>query len=103
MLLFLMRRLVALGATLIATSLVVFVALEILPGDPALTILGVDAPPSAVEALRDRLGLDRPAVERYVHWVSGLLVGEMGLSYTYSTPVGELIVERLAVTAPLAL
>jgi len=101
--LFLARRFLAFLATLWATSVVVFVALEILPGDPALTILGVDAPPSAVQALRDRLGLDRPAFERYFAWLAGLLSGDLGLSYTYSTPVSELIVDRLAVTVPLAL
>jgi len=100
---FLARRFLAFLATLWATSVVVFVALEILPGDPALTILGVDAPPSAVQALRDRLGLDRPAFERYFAWLAGLLSGDLGLSYTYSTPVSELIVDRLAVTVPLAL
>ncbi len=101
--LFLLRRLAAFLLTLWATSIVVFVALEVLPGDPALTILGVDAPPSAVEALRQKLGLDRPAVERYFAWLGGLFTGELGTSYTYSTPVAELIADRLALTVPLAL
>lgn len=100
---FLIRRSFALLATLWATSVIVFVALEILPGDPALTILGVDAPPDVVQALRDRLGLDRPAFARYCAWLAGLLTGDLGVSYTYSTPVAELIAERLALTVPLAL
>ncbi len=103
MALFLLRRFAAFLLTLWATSAVVFIALEILPGDPALTILGVDAPPSAVAALHEKLGLDRPALERYLRWLGGLAAGDLGLSYTYATPVSELIADRLALTVPLAL
>jgi len=77
--------------------------LEVLPGDPALTMLGVDAPDSAIEALRLELGLDRPAPIRYADWIAGLFRGEMGLSYVYKVPVTELIGQRLAVTLPLAI
>ena len=84
--LFFFRRFMTLIATLIGTSIIVFMVLEVLPGDPALTMLGVDAPDSAVQALRKEMGLDRPAPERYVSWVTGLFHGEMGLSYTYKTP-----------------
>jgi peptide/nickel transport system permease protein len=77
--------------------------LEVLPGDPALTMLGVDAPDSAIEALRLELGLDRPAPLRYADWIAGLFRGEMGLSYVYKVPVTELIGQRLAVTLPLAI
>ena len=77
--------------------------LEVLPGDPALVMLGVDAPDTAVEALRNKLGLNRPAVERYFDWISHFLQGELGVSYTYSVPVTELLQERLLITIPLAL
>lgn len=100
---FLLKRGVTFLATLWATSVVVFVVLEVLPGDPALVILGVDAPDSAVQALREQLGLNRPAWERYIAWIAGVAVGDFGTSYTYSVPVAELIVERLYVTVPLAL
>ena len=100
---FLARRLLTLIATLLASSLTVFLVLEILPGDPALTIMGPDAHPDAVQALRTELGLDRPAPERYLAWIGGLLTGDMGQSYTYKVPVGGLIAERLALTVPLAL
>jgi peptide/nickel transport system permease protein len=96
------RRLLAFIATLFATSLVVFLVLEVLPGDPAQVMLGVDAEPDAVAALRDKLGLNRPAAERYFTWLGGFLTGDLGESYTYSVPVAELIVERLAITVPLA-
>lgn len=100
---FLFRRFLTLLATMIGTSIIVFVALEILPGDPALTMLGLDAPESAVQAIRAELGLDRPAFVRYVDWIAGLAVGDMGTSYTYKVPVTELIAERLTLTVPLAL
>ena len=100
---FLFKRLITLVATLVGTSVVVFLVLEILPGNAAQMLMGPDASPEAVVALAQKLGLDRPPLERYWHWVSGLVVGDLGLSYTYSTPVGELVLERLSVTVPLAL
>jgi peptide/nickel transport system permease protein len=100
---FLLRRLAGFVVTLIAASLVVFVVLEVLPGDPAQVMLGTDASPDTVAALRRQLGLERPAPQRYVAWVGGLLAGDLGDSYTYKVPVGELIGDRLAITVPLAL
>ena len=101
--LFLLKRLATLVATLIGASIVVFLVLEILPGDAALIMMGPDAAPEAVRALAAKLGLDRPPLERYFAWIGGMLTGDLGLSYTYSSPVSELILERLAVTVPLAL
>lgn len=100
---YLIRRLVSFCLTLWGASVVIFLMLEILPGDPALTMLGVDAPESAVIALRHELGLDRPALTRYLDWIAGLARGEMGLSFTYQVPVAELFAERLELTLPLAL
>ncbi len=99
---YLIRRLISFCLTLVGASVLIFVMLEILPGDPALTMLGVDAPESAVAALRADLGLDRPAPERYLDWIAGLARGEMGLSFTYQVPVAELFAERLELTVPLA-
>jgi len=101
--LFLAKRFLTFLATLIGASLVVFLVLEILPGDPAQIMLGTDARPDTLAALRTKLGLDRPPLERYLAWVGGLLRGDFGLSYTYGVPVAELITERLQVTVPLAL
>jgi len=100
--LFLLKRLITLVATLIGTSVIVFLVLEILPGNAAQILMGPDAAPEAVEALATKLGLDRPAGVRYWDWITGMLVGDLGLSYAYSTPVGELVLERLALTVPLA-
>jgi peptide/nickel transport system permease protein len=100
---FLVRKFTSFVATLVGASLVVFLALEILPGDPALSILGIDADPGALAALRQHLGLDRPAGVRYLAWVAGLATGDFGTSYTYGIPVTEILAPRLAVTIPLAL
>ena len=100
---FLARRFLTFLITVSGASVIIFLLLEVLPGDPALTMLGVDAPDSAIEALRLELGLDRPAPIRYADWIVGLFRGEMGLSYVYKVPVTELIGQRLAVTLPLAI
>jgi len=77
--------------------------LEVLPGDPAQVMLGLDASPEALEALRRRLGLDRPAPERYLAWLAAMAQGDFGTSYAWSEPVWKLVAERLDLTVPLAL
>ncbi len=103
MTLFLAKRLLTLIATLIGASVIVFLVLDILPGNAAEILMGADASPEAVAALATKLGLDQPAWTRYWHWVGGMLTGELGDSYAYGSPVAELILERLALTAPLAI
>ena len=102
MALFLVKRLISLVATLVGTSGVVFLVLDVLPGNAAQLLMGPDASPEAVAALAVKLGLDQGALTRYLHWMGGLLTGDLGTSYAYGTPVGELIAQRLAVTVPLA-
>ncbi len=99
---FLFKRLLTFAATLAGASVVVFLVLEILPGNAAQVMMGPDASPEAVEALAARLGLDQPAPLRYVQWIGGLLSGDMGTSLAYGTPVRDLVLERLALTVPLA-
>jgi peptide/nickel transport system permease protein len=99
---FLFKRLITLIATLVGASVVVFLVLEILPGNAAQILMGPDASPEAVQALATKLGIDRPPVERYFSWIGGLLTGNLGDSYAYSTPVAELVLERLSLTVPLA-
>ena len=101
--LFFAKRFLTFVATLVGASILTFLALEILPGDPALVILGVDAPESAVRALHIELGLDRPAITRYFDWAGDLVQGKLGTSYTYGVPVSELLQARLDITVPLAL
>ena len=100
---FLFKRLITLIATLIGASVVIFLVLEILPGNAAQILMGPDASPEAVQALAVKLGIDRPPLERYWSWVSGMLTGDLGISYAYSTPVTDRVLERRALTVPLAL
>ncbi|MFT6589417.1 MAG: peptide/nickel transport system permease protein [Rhodoferax sp.] len=101
--LFLFKRFLTLLATLLGASVVVFVVLEILPGNAAQILMGPDATPEVVQAMRIQLGLDQPALARYGQWLNGLRLGDWGLSSAYGTPVRELVFERLTVTVPLAL
>jgi len=100
---FLAKRFLTFIVTLLGATVLTFLALEILPGDPAAVILGIDAPESAIQALRDKLGLDRPILERYFVWLGDIVTLRFGVSFTYSTPVIELVKARLAITIPLAL
>lgn len=103
MLAFLLRRLVSLTVTVWLATIVVFAVLQLVPGDPALLMLGVDAQPDTLAALRSQMGLDRPILTRYLEWVGGLARGDLGVSLTYARPVADLVAERLAVTLPLSL
>ena len=103
MLRFALKRLLSLTLSLIAASVVVFCVIEIIPGDPASYMLGLNAQPETVAALREELGLNASAFERYLSWVTGMLTGDFGISYTYRTPVSELIAERFWVSMPLAI
>lgn len=100
---FILGRLVSLVLSLIAASIVIFLVLEVVPGDPAQFMLGLNATPEAVAALRTALGLDGPLLERYFTWVLGLLHGDFGISYTYKVPVAKLIGDRIWISLPLAL
>ncbi len=102
MIAFILRRLLSLGLTLAGAALAVFLLLEVVPGDPASILLGVEARPDTLAALRAELGLDRPAWLRFLSWIGGMGQGDFGISYTYRVPVAELLVERLAITLPLA-
>jgi len=99
---FILRRLALAGAVLWFVSLLVFIGCEVLPGDVAQVALGQYATPESVEALREQLGLNHPAPERYLYWLSGMLRGDWGHSITTKTPVSELLSERLRNTAMLA-
>ncbi len=100
---FLAKRVFTLVLTLLVATLVVFVVLEILPGDPAAVMLGINAETDTLNALREELGLNRPVWVRYTHWVGDLITGNLGISYTYDVPVSELILDRITVSFPLAL
>ena len=98
---YVVRRVVALLATLGFVSVLVFIAIRVLPGDPVLVMAGPEANLEVVARLRAAMGLDRPLVAQYADWLIGALRGELGTSLQYDVPVGALIVSRLPVTLPL--
>ncbi|GAB4172452.1 MAG: ABC transporter permease [Thalassobaculales bacterium] len=100
---FIAKRFLAFVLTLLGTSIIIFLVMEVLPGDPAAIILGIDATEDAIAALRQKLGLEAPLLLRYVTWIGSAATGDLGISYAYDVPVWELVVDRLAVTLPLAL
>ena len=89
--------------TLLLVSFITFSVFQILPGNPAYIILGVDADPMQIEALNKSMGLDKPALVRYVDWIAGLFRGDLGVSYRYQQPVAQLISDALEVTGSLAI
>lgn len=99
---FVSRRLAA-GLVLVwVTSLLVFAASALLPGDAATVILGKYATPESLELVRERLRLNEPFVDRYLHWVGGVVRGDFGVSLTEDVPVWDVISWRLGNTAILA-
>ena len=103
MTIFIAKRFFVFVITLFVASLIIFLLLEVLPGDPASIILGVGAQDDTLAALRSEMGLNLPAPERYFRWITGILNGDFGKSYTYDIPVYSLIFERLSLSIPLAL
>ncbi|HTM60875.1 MAG TPA: ABC transporter permease, partial [Burkholderiales bacterium] len=81
MLRFIGRRVLYLVPVLLAVTLLTFMVASLLPGDLALAMLGDQATPENVAALRSKLGLDLPAWQRYLHWLSGVVVGDFGQSH----------------------
>ena len=103
MLRYALKRALSLCLSLAVASLVIFFVIEVAPGDPASFMLGINAEPDTVAALRAELGLDQGKLARYFAWVSGMVTGDFGMSYTYRTPVAGMIADRLWVSLPLAL
>src|SRR3982074_3442995 len=93
-------RLAILLVCLLVASMLVFGVVNVLPGDPATVVLGTNATPEALHALRQQMGLDQPAWERYLAWVAGLLRGDFLLA---RSPVGPDVLQKLTVSGPLAL
>ena len=98
-----LKRTLSLIISLCLASVVIFTVIEIAPGDPASFMLGINAREDTVEALRTELGLDQGKFARYLVWVSGMLRGDFGISYTYRSPVSDMIKDRIWISLPLAL
>ena len=99
---YLVGRLGVLTATLLIATAIVFVIVQVVPGDPVRYMMGLQADPDNVAAARHQLGLDAAPAQRYLLWLEGMLHGDFGRSFTYRIPVRDLIVERLQVSLPLA-
>ncbi|QIE55170.1 ABC transporter permease [Pikeienuella piscinae] len=98
-----LQRLLSLGLSLLAASAAIFAVVEVIPGDPAAYMLGMNASADTLAAVRAELGLDQPLVLRYLGWLGGMATGDFGISYTYRTPVSELVAERVWVSLPLTI
>lgn len=98
----LLRRFFSMIITTALVVVMIFLIFRIIPGDPVLIILGTEAEESQIEALRQKLGTDRPLAEQFIRWVRGALSGDLGESLRFSQPVSRMIADRLAVTLPLA-
>ena len=92
------KKIAGLIITLLIVSMLAFLAFELIPGDPARSILGTEATESKVQALREEMGLNRPLPQRYGQWVKDFVTGDMGTSYSYQEPVKDLIADKLPVT-----
>jgi peptide/nickel transport system permease protein len=98
---FVLTKAAAFVVTLAFVSLFVFVVVRVLPGDPALVMMGTEGSPEVAARLRTAMGLDKPIPVQYVEWLSRALRGDLGVSIQYDVPVGRLILSRLPVTLPL--
>jgi peptide/nickel transport system substrate-binding protein len=99
---YLAQRLSVLLATVLAATAIVFVIVQVVPGDPVRYMMGLQADPDTVILMRHQLGLDAASWHRYLSWLAGLMRGDFGVSYTYRVPVRALLAERLQVSLPLA-
>ncbi|MFG1924323.1 ABC transporter permease [Cryptosporangium sp. NPDC048952] len=103
MLRYLLRRLAFLIVSLFLASVVLFLLLRLLPGDPANALLSVGATPEQIEAARHQIGTDRPLLSQFLPWLGDLATFSFGTSFVSSLPVGPEIASRLVVTVPLTL
>ncbi|MEW6244252.1 MAG: ABC transporter permease [Bacillota bacterium] len=99
---FYVRRLLTLIASLLGISLITFLVFQVIPGDPALLVLGTEADPAALDALRREFGMHLPFHTRYFNWISAAVTGDLGRSIRLGKPVTELLAQRLPVTVSLA-
>jgi peptide/nickel transport system permease protein len=100
---YVLGRFVTLVMSLAVASVIIFAVVEVIPGDPAAFMLGVNARPDTIAALRAEMGLDQPLITRYLAWVGGMMTGDFGVSWTYKTPVATLVADRIWVSLPLAI
>src|SRR5438034_5147509 len=97
------RRLLLAVPLLFGMSLLIFGLMRLVPGDPAVVVLGFKATPEGVKALREAFHLDEPVVAQYLRWLAGVVRGDFGLDFRQNEPIGRMILDRLPVTIELTL
>lgn len=102
MLKYLGKRLLLIIPTLLIVAIIAFGLIRLIPGGPALKYLGISATPEMIEALNEQLGLNRPLLVQFTEFLKGVLTGNLGTSFTYKTPVFDVILERLPITLEMA-
>src|SRR5881396_1229224 len=100
---YVVRRLALAAPLLLGMSLLVFGLMRVIPGDPAVVVLGYKATPESVRALRETFHLDEPVPRQYLRWLGGVLRGDFGIDYRQNEPIGRMILDRLPVTLELTL
>jgi peptide/nickel transport system permease protein len=99
---YLIKRFFILLVTLLLVSVAIFAVLMVIPSDPAQIVLGIHATPETLQALRHKMGLDRPIIVQYLTYIKDIVMGDLGRSITYDVSISSLIFSRLQVTVPLA-
>ena len=100
---YVVRKILTMILTLLAVTFFVFLSFHVISGDPATSMLGTEATPQKVAALREELGLNDPVLVQYGRWAAGLLHGDMGTSYSYRMPVTGMVANKIPVTITLTL
>jgi peptide/nickel transport system permease protein len=100
---YLVRRVATILPTLVFVTMLIFGLQQLLPGDPAVVLAGEEQDPEVIAYLREKMRLDEPLPMRYLHWVGGVLQGDLGESIRNQQPVLELVLQKLPVTIELAL
>ena len=88
---------------LLGMSVLIFGLMRLVPGDPAVAVLGYKATPEGIRALREAFHLDEPLLTQYLRWLAGALRGDLGLDFRQNEPIGRMILDRLPVTLELTL
>ena len=99
---YILKRLISAVPVLLGITIIVFLIMSLIPGDPATAILGSYATPENVEKLNRDLGLDKPLVQRYFIWLGNMLTGDFGRSFSLNRPVLDEVAERFNATMILA-
>ncbi|GGM62365.1 ABC transporter permease [Microbacterium saperdae] len=100
---FVVRRILASAATLLVVALIVFLLIRSIPGDPTITILGLDSSQDERDRLRDRLGLNAPLWSQFTHWLLQILQGDLGYSYREGSDIASIVLPAFRATLSLTL